>query len=565
MECITQRGIGEVVLQWGAQLGKTEALLNAIGYFIDAQPSPMLIVYPTLDTARKFSQKKLAQMIHETACLTNKVKDPRTRDSGNTILSKDFPGGSMVIAGSNSPSSLRQISCRVVIQDEIDTYELSAGAEGDPCFLADARSANFHDAVLIKSSTPTIRGASRIETAYEKSDQRKWYVPCPECGEHQVLQWANVQWPDKQPEKAVYVCPHCKAELTDHQRVQMVMSGEWRAENPEAMSRGYSLSGLNRVMGRKKQFTSYLHEFAHNFLEAKHRGREHLKVWTNTFLNESWEESGERIDTEDMIKRCEEYPDKSLPEGVLAITAGADVQKDRIEATVIGWGIAEESWGIEHRTIHGDPEKLEVWQDLDDFLNKKWRSASGTTMRINCVCVDSGFSTRNVYAFTKPRQPRRVYAVKGSSRHGAPLVTKRIIKFGRTTVWFVGGGTAKDSIFARLRIEEVGPRFIHFPHGNGFDEEYFRQLTAEEIRTRMQHGFPIRYYKKIRERNEALDCFVYNLAALEILNPNFERLAENLTKEEPEPEDPNPVPTNLKEPKKPQSKPRGGGFVDGWR
>ena len=197
MESITKRGVGEVVLQWGAQLGKTEVLLNSIGYFIDAQPSPMLIVYPTLDTARKFSQKKLAQMIAETPCLASKVKDPRTRDSGNTILSKEFPGGSMVIAGSNSPSSLRQISCRVVIQDEIDTYEVSAGAEGDPCFLADARAANFHDACLVKSSTPTIRGASRIEAAYEKSDQRKWYVPCPECGEHQVLHWQNVQWPEE--------------------------------------------------------------------------------------------------------------------------------------------------------------------------------------------------------------------------------------------------------------------------------------------------------------------------------------------------------------------------------
>ena len=563
MEKITE-GHGEIVLQWGAQLGKTEILLCAIGYFVEAQPSPMLIVYPTLDTARKFSRLKLTAMIHETPCLVDKVKDPRTRDSGNTILAKDFTGGSMIIAGSNSPSSLRQISCRVVIQDEIDTYELSAGAEGDPCFLADARASNFHDAILIKSSTPTIRGASRIETAFEKSDQRKWHVPCPECGEFQVLEWANVQWPKDDPAKAFYLCPLCKAELTDLQRVQMVNAGEWRALNPDSKICGYSLSGLNRIMGRKKQFDSYLHEFAHNFLEAKHRGREHLKVWTNTFLNETWEESGERIDTEGMINRAEDYQVEPLPETVLALTAGADVQKDRVEITVVGWGVAEESWSIEHRAILGDPEGLEIWKDVDEFLARKWTHASGASLRIACACIDSGYSTRNVYNFCKPRQPRRVFAVKGSNRNGAPLVTKRVVKMARSTVFFVGGDTAKDSIFARLRLEEPGPRFMHYPHGNGFDEEYFRQLTAEEIRTRMHHGFPIRYYKKIRERNEALDCFVYNLAALEILNPNFERLAKNITKET-DTEEEEPKPDLKKQPKQPRQKRQGGGFVNSWR
>ena len=342
------------------------------------------------------------------------------------------------------------------------------------------------------------------------------------------------------------------------------MDGEWRAENPSSSTRGYWLSGLYRVMGRKKQFQSYLHEFAHNFLEAKHRGREHLKVWTNTFATETWQETGERVESEDVIKRCEKYPDKHLPEGVLCLTVGADVQKDRIEATVIGWGDGEESWGIHHETILGDPEGLEIWRDFDDFLSRKWKHPSGAMLRIACACVDSGYATRSVYAFTKPRQPRRIYAVKGSNRYDAPLVTKRVVKQGRTTVYFVGGAVAKDSIFARLKLEEVGPRYIHFPHGHGFGDEYFRQLTGEEIRTRMQAGNAIRYYKKIRP-NEALDCFVYNMAALEILNPNFERLAANFQKAEPEPEDPDPVPKNLKAQPKPQRRPPGGGFVDAWR
>ena len=346
------------------------------------------------------------------------------------------------------------------------------------------------------------------------------------------------------------------------------MNGEWRADNPGSKVRGYSLSGLNRVMGRKKQFSSYLHEFVSNFLDAKHRGREHLKVWTNTFLNETWQEAGERIDSASLIERCEDYKVDPLPPEVLCITAGADVQKDRIEISVVGWGLNEESWSLEHRTIHGDPEKLEVWAEVDDFLNKKWRHPNGTNLRIAATCIDSGYATKSVYAFCKPRQPRRVFAVKGSNRNGAPLVTKRVVKLGRTTVFHVGTDTAKDSIFARMKIEDPGPRFMHFPHGHGHDEEFFRQLTAEEIRTRMQHGFPIRYYKKIRERNEALDCRVYSLAALEVLNPNFERLSENMAKEpiEMEPEPLSPIPATPKENRPaPRRRQAGGGFVDSWR
>ena len=179
MESLTDPAAASTVLMWGAQMGKTEVLLNTIGYFIDAQPAPMLIVYPTLDVSRKFSQKKLTPMLEESPRIKDAVRDPRTRDSGNTILSKEFRGGSLVVAGSNSPASLRQLSCRVIVQDEIDSFEPSAGAEGDPCSLADARTMNFHDAVLVKASTPTIRGASRIEAAYDDSDCRQWHCPCP--------------------------------------------------------------------------------------------------------------------------------------------------------------------------------------------------------------------------------------------------------------------------------------------------------------------------------------------------------------------------------------------------
>ena len=548
------------ILVWAAQMGKTEVMLNAIGYFMDQDPSPILVVYPTIDVAKKWSQKKLNCMIMDSPRLKKRVRDPRTRDSGNTILSKEFRGGSLVVAGSNSPASLRQLSCRCVFQDEIDSFLPSAGQEGDPVFLADARALNFHNAVLFKSSTPTIRGASRIEAAYEESDQRRWHVPCPECGEHQVLKWSQVKWPEGKPEDAFYVCEHCQAELNDTQRVQMVMNGKWIAEHPERRLRGYHLSGLNRIMGRKKQFTSYLHEFVVQFLDAKHGGRENLKVWTNVFLAESWEERGERISLTTAMEQAEDYKTDPLPASVGVLTCAVDVQKDRLEYEVMGWGISEESWGIERGAIHGDPEKLECWKDLDDLLHRKWNHPSGSRLGIAATCVDSGYATTSVYSFTKPRQNRRIFAVKGSNQNGAPLISKRFLKQGRTTLFIVGGDVAKDSIFARLRMKEHGPRFMHFPIGYGYNEEHFRQLTGEEVRTRMKNGFPIRYYKKLRERNESLDLRVYNLAALEILQPNMERIMEGL-KVESEESSEEEVVTVKTHPKKIN----GGGFANSWR
>jgi phage terminase large subunit GpA-like protein len=372
-----------------------------------------------------------------------------------------------------------------------------------------------------------------------------------------------VRWPENKPEDAFYACEHCEAELSDTDRVQMVMNGKWIAEHPKRRLRGYHLSGLNRVMGRKRQFDSYLHEFVVQFLDAKHSGREHLKVWTNTFLAETWEEQGERISLTTAMERAEDYKTNPLPAEVGVITCAVDVQVDRIEYEVMGWGISEESWGIQRGSIWGDPEKLEVWKELDDLLHQKWNHPCGSRLGIACTCVDSGFATKSVYNFTKPRQQRRVFAIKGSNQRGAPLITRKFLREGRTIIYLVGGDIAKDSIFARLKMEQVGPRYMHFPTGYGYNEEFFRQLTAEEVRTRMKNGFPIRYYKKLRNRNESLDLRVYNMAALEILQPDMERIMEGLKVEEPKGQgnaikQPNTVKTN------PKTK-RTDGFANSWK
>ena len=551
MEAFTDENVGETVLMWGAQLGKTELLLNAIAYHIDENPSPMLVVYPTLDTARKWSTKKLAVMLRETPRLVGKVDEPKGRESNNTILSKDFAGGSIVIAGSNSPASLRQISVRVVVQDEIDTYEASAGAEGDPCLLADARASNFHDAILIKASTPTIKGGSRIEKAYEESDMREWHCPCPKCDAWQVLKWGQVKWPEGKTEDARYHCEHCDESWTDRHRIKAIMRGEWRAQHPERHKRGYRLSGLYRIMGKKRQFTSYLHEFADAFLTAKHNGNEMLKVWVNTFLCESWEEAGETLDSAPLLKRCEKYGGDTVPEGVGLLTAGVDVQHNRLEVEVVGWGKGEESWGIEVAQLFGNTERRDVWDKLDEFLGRRWKHPTGASLKIVTACVDSGDRTKVVYNYVKRRQGRRIFAVKGSNVRGAAPIAKRSLKAAGIMLFSVGTDTIKDSIFERLKLESDGPRFMHFPDGHGYDEEYFNQLTAEEKRTKFVNGFPVHYYRKIRARNEALDLRVYNMAAMEILNPQMDKIMDDLYPRE-EVEEVSPMKQNK-------------GFVNRWR
>lgn len=554
MESFTDETVGETVLMWGAQLGKTEILLNAIGFYIQMNPSPILMVYPTLDTARKWSTKKLATMLRESPALRGKVADPRTRDSGNTVLSKDFAGGFLVAAGSNSPASLRQLSCRVVIQDEIDSYEASAGTEGDPCLLADARAANFHDATLIKASTPTIKGASRIEKYFDESDQRYWFCPCPRCGVRQQLKWRHVTWPEGDTSGAVYNCSSCREPINDLERIQMINAGEWRATYPNRRTRGYHLSGLYRIMGKKRQFKTYLHEFAENFLAAKRSGSEMLKVWVNTFLCETWEgEVGERMEPDPLLARCENYGGEKLPGEVLVLTCGVDVQANRLEAEVVGHAADGEAWGIEYKTFPGAPDQRAVWLDLAKYLQTTWQHPAGAVLKIVATAVDAGYSTSAVYDFCARHAANRVYAVKGSPVRGAPPIAKRTVKAARVVLWTLGTGAIKDTLFARLQIEEAGAGFQHFPTGYGYDAEYFKQLTAEEVHTKHINGFPVRYYRKCRDRNEALDIRVYNMGALEILNPNFEAVAQSI---QPEDEDDPP----------PETQPaRGSGYINEWR
>lgn len=558
MEGLTDPAVTETILIWARQLGKTEVIQNLIGWGIDYDPSNIFVVYPTKDKAKAFSQKKLMPMIRATPELRDKVKPARTRDSGNSIYSKLYPGGAITMAGANSPATLRGDSNRIVIQDEIDADELNQ--EGDPVPQADATATNFHDAIFLKSSTPTIEPTddgkggvtgSRIQILFDESDQRYWNVPCPRCNHWQTLKWAQVRWTWKQedateisdPEKACYVCEACQAELTDFERVRMVMHGRWVAKNPSSRRRGYHLSGLYRIMGKKRAYRTYLHEFVEGFLKAKREGT--LEVWTNCFLAECWSTRFERLDVNPIMEGREHYgvaDGGSLPQQVLVLTTTVDVQADRLECMVRGWGLLQESWAIERKIIMGNPHGQELWKHLANFLATEYPHPTLGKLRLVICLIDSGGQSNDqghadpVYRFVRPRQPFEfgpgVYASKGSSSLSAPLVSNRRPKKG-ICLKLIGTSVGKLTFHSRLHLPKPGARCYHYPHGCGFDDEFYAQLAAEVPKQVKRRGFTYTEWHKIRTRNEGLDLEVLHLAAFEILNPDLPTIARRAQVVEP--------------------------------
>lgn len=582
MEDVNDQQVQSTCLMWASQVGKTETVNNITGYFIAADPSPILVVQPTVEFAESWSKERLVPMLRDTPALRGLVKDARSRDSGNTILHKSYPGGNIAVVGANAPAGLAGRPRRVVLLDEIDRYPASAGTEGDPCLLAERRTEGFWNAVIFKTSTPTLKGASRIEAEFEQTDKRYWFCPCPKCGNFQTLKWAQVQWPDGKPEEAFYECENqtCRAHWTDEERVKAVRAGEWRATAPFKGKRGYHLNGIYSPFKAKRGFRNRLHQMAAQFLEAKASGREGLKTWVNTFLAETWSEVGEQLEASALMKRREDYGPE-VPNGALLLTLSVDAQGDRLEAEVTGWGPGEESWGIQYAILPGNPLQDGVWKDLDEFRKRTWKRADGLEMRIVTVCVDSSFFTEDVLAYCKPRFAERVYAVRGSNQAGQPIAAGPFRNNRkRCPVYRVGTDTAKGMIYGRLKLEEAGPGYMHYPRGDfGFDEAYFSMLTAEEIRTEYRRGFPVRVWHKTRARNEALDIRVYAQAAIVILQPDWKGLTKNLaskvrtntlkrddTAESDKNEPTKQLPEGVRHPARPHRPgPKRGGWVNKWK
>lgn len=526
---VIDTGVQATCLMFASQTGKTEIGNNVIGFFMQAQPSAILVVQPTVELGEAWSKERLDPMIRDTPCLRERVKDPRSRDSGNTIMRKIYPGGNLVIVGANAPSGLAGRPRRVLFFDEIDRAPESAGTEGDPFALAVRRTEAFWNAVILVTSTPTVKEHSRIEKEFNASDQRRWFCPCPRCGEHQTLKWSQVKWDEDKPETARYVCEHCAAELTDAERIVMVRGGEWRATARFRGKRGYHLNGICSLFRHKKGFANRLHQMAQDFLDAKATGKQGIKTWVNTFLAETYGEEREKIEMKGLINQRETYT--RLPNTALVMTAGVDIQKDRFEVTCYAWGVGEESWGVFHRVIYGRVDTDQPWVALDELLAEKWEREDGTMLQINRSFVDSGNWQDHTLAQCKKRTARGVFASKGSSTAGLPVLSRESrSNKGRVPQYLVGTDTAKGIIMDRLRMAEAGPGFYHFTdHPQAmFNDSFFQMLTAEEVEIRKVKGRPVRVWVPVRPRNEALDCTVYALAALYHLNCNWKALAVKL-------------------------------------
>ncbi len=519
MDAVNEPGVREVVFMTSAQIGKTEILNNILGYFVHQDPSPILFIQPTLEMAEAWSKDRLAPMIRDTEALGGLFKDAKTRNSDNTLLHKKFTGGHLTMAGANSPSSLASRPIRIVLLDEEDRYPSSAGAEGDPGSLAQKRTTTFWNRLMVSASTPTIEGESKIDARYQQSDMRRFHVPCPHCKKFQVLNWSQLKFDKKAPETTTYYeCEHCQAQLQENDKLWMLARGEWWASAPFNGVAGFHISELYSPWVRWSEMVAA-------FLKAK-RLPETLKVWVNTSLGETWKEATEGIDASGLLNRKENWG-RVAPAGVVVITAGVDVQGDRLEAEIIGWGAGQESWSLQYHVIHGDPAQNKVWEDLDKVLGQTIQRVDGGTLSVLAACVDTGgHHTQKVYEYCKRREHARVYAVKGASTAGKPLVSKfsKANKL-RVKLFTLGTDTAKQMIYSRLKIHQPGPGYCHFPAD--YPEEYFQQLTAERIQTKFINGHPTRIWVMPKgKRNEALDCRVYGLAALHILNPNLDALRQ---------------------------------------
>lgn len=560
-----------VVFPKAAQVGATEAGNNWVGHCVHIAPGPFLLVQPTVDMAKRLSQQRLEPLIDESPELRARVLPSRSRDSGNTVLSKRFPGGVLLITGANSAVGLRSMPARNVFLDEVDAYPGDLDGEGDPVALAEARTISFgHRAKMFLASTPTIAGLSRIEREWELSDQRRYHVPCPHCGGLQWLKFERLRWPKGRPEDVAYVCEHCEEPIEERHKTAMMDPEHgacWIATaDAETVARaqrsgvvGFHISGLYSPLG----WLSW-EDIAAQWEDAQGNDAA-LKTFKNTILGETWQEKGEAPDWQRLYDRREAGSLGVVPAGAVVLTAGADVQRDRIEVDVWGWGRNLQSWLVDHIVIEGDTSRPEIWTRLTDILPRTWTHASGTQMALARLAIDTGdgATTDAVYAWARLNRGEQVLAVKGQ-RDGivkAPVdgpsrvdVTEHGRKIRRgLSLWTVKSGYFKSETYRFLRQSpptdedvEAGTDwpagFVHIPKG-GVTAEWIKQLTSEQLVTRRdkRRGYTKLEWQQLRERNEALDCRVYARAAAWLMgidrwdDRQWQKFEAQLT---PPPEDP---------------------------
>jgi len=533
MNCSTDAETEIIVMMCSSQIAKSEFLLNVMGYYADQEPAPQLMVQPTVEGAEAFSKERIDPTFRYSPGLKGKLEDGKegrgsSRKSSTTIRMKHYEGGYLALVGANSPAGLASRPIRILLADEVDRYGVTK--EGDPLKLAIQRTTNFHNRKICLVSTPTIQDHSKIEEWWKKSDQRRYHVPCPHCGAGQVLKWSQVKWDrgpagEHLPDSARYECEHCSEIMRGPGKPspELLERGYWVKTNPESRIAGFH---INSLYSPWVELSSLVAEF----VEAKkNRDRKGLMEFVNLKLGEPWKEQQDEGLDEHLHRTHRHRYDGSVPRGALLLTAGVDVQDRYLVAEVVGWGIGRESWGVEYRMFLGDTTQDLVWNELDAFLQRTWETEDGRRLAIACAFIDSGgHRTDTVYAFAKAREYRRIYAIRGATAFGAPLLPSRPAQ-NRLGGWRfdLGVSEGKSQVLSRCRIDDEGPGYCHWPieGESGYDLEYFRGLLGERLVYKYRSGRTVVEWEKVHERNEPLDVRVYATAAMEILNPDFERLA----------------------------------------
>ncbi|WP_322009236.1 phage terminase large subunit family protein [Paraburkholderia sp. J12] len=539
LDVIAEPGIQRVSYQTGAQLGKTTVQQAITGFFIEHDPRSQIFIQPTQGDVQTFQETKLRPMLDANPKITSRMAKARGREGANNSRIISYIGGWLMFGWAGSPRTLRGRSAPVTQADEVDGMQADTG-EGDPLELLAQRAATFGDLQLrTESSTPTIKGASRIETSYLAGDQRRYYVPCPDCGEHQYLKWPQVIWNgrdnlegEQEPETARYTCEHCGSLWDDSQRVASIRTAEqkgggWKASKPFKGHASFHAPEMLSTFRRLRDIVqSYLNKLAAGDLQS----------FINVSLGETFEETAEKADADALYNRREVYT-APIPMHALYLTAGVDMQTDRLEVEIVAWGLFERSWSVAYRVLWGDPLANDVWDDLDDLLAEEWLHESGVALTVQATCVDTGGTTgytQAAYDYIRARKGRRIFAVKGIGGWGRAVVEKPQRKQSgkrsrKVDLFNVGVDEAKLVVMRRLALQKDGPGFCHFPVDEDHESDYFKQLTAEKLVTNFVRGFPVRTWQKPdKARNEALDCRVYAFAALRIMNPSMKMLAKRL-------------------------------------
>jgi len=535
MDAFTQAGVWKIVIMASAQVGKTELVLNMMGRAIDVDPGAMLFIQPTDAFAEDFSKRRVAPMIRACRALQDKVYEAKSRDAGNTITMKTFPGGSVVFTGANSPTELAGRPVRYVFADETDRFPASAGTEGDPLLLAERRTETYKiNRKMVLTSTPTVKGASKIEKAFMSGTQEEWQTECPHCREYRYIRFEQIKF-DREKytdengeinynvENVRWQCPNCGGEAGEYEIKRC--PAKWVAKNPQALEQGIRSFRLNAFMSPWSDWV----DICRMFLRSKD-DPELLKAFRNTVLGETWQISDKNEEPEKLYARREIYG-AEVPDGVLVLTMGVDVQDNRLEYEIVGWSRDEESWGISRGIIPGRPDTAAAWEEIDALMDRDWTTESGYGLRVMAVFVDSGgHFMQDVYreCDRRYRAGRKIFPIKGDGGEGKEYVRLMRKENGpyKSPKFLIGVDSGKEAIMSATMVTENGPRRMHFPmdRNTGYDLEFFRGLISEKLVIHRKGGQSVTAWEKIYERNEPLDCRNYARAAYRYFRWRFDEI-----------------------------------------